>query len=120
MKTRYFSYTIPLAQILNLKINTEIIITALHVLSLTILLITLGLLLDFIFRGNSFFSTNFNGKGEDLTVLVFTILSIVFGLISINILFSNHKNENKPELYLSATLLSELVLLFGIVILLFV
>jgi len=72
-------------------------------------LITFGLLLDFIFRGNSFFSTSFSEEGQNLIVLIFFLASILLGSLSIILLFDYYSKEKNIEPYLGSILLTEIL-----------
>src|SRR5690606_364821 len=81
----------------------------LHILAMLIQLITFGLLLDFIFRGNSFFSTSFSEEGQNLIVLIFFLASILLGSLSIILLFDYYSKEKNIEQYLWSILLTEIL-----------
>lgn len=100
--------------------NLKIIGVFFHLITLLILIITLNLLLDFRFRGNNLMEADFNSDNGISSILVFIILSLIMGVLSVSLLIFKWFNENKLELYLKSFLITDIILILGTSFLIFI
>ena len=101
-------------------IDPKLIKVLFHICSMTLLAITTILLIDLIFRGNHFLSTDFSQNGDDKIALIFTCISLFLGSISITFLFHQWFMQKRIQIYLGSILLSEIVLMVSMILLMLV
>src|SRR5690554_103885 len=99
--------------------KTKIVAVFFHLLTLFILIITLNLLLDFRLRENHFMDLNIYSDNGIGLLLGFIVFSLIMGAVSVSLLISKWANERKLELYLKSFLTTDIVLIIGIGLLIF-
>jgi len=99
--------------------KTKIVAVFFHLLTLFILIITLNLLLDFRLRENHLMDLNIYSDNGIGLLLGFIVFSLIMGAVSVSLLISKWANERKLELYLKSFLTTDIVLIIGIGLLIF-
>jgi|GEM_PF-4855041 hypothetical protein len=89
-----------------------------HLFSLFVFFIALNLLLDLRLRGGNLLAPNIVFYDSDL-IWSFTTIAILVGPLSIGLLIRKWGKENKLERYLKSILLTDVILITGIGLLLF-
>lgn len=99
--------------------KTKIVAVFFHLLTLFIFIITLNLLLDFRFRGNHLMAPNIHSDNEIGLLIGFTVFSLLLGIVSVASLIFKWVKEKKLQLYLKSFLITDIVLIIGIGLLIF-
>ncbi len=94
----------------------KILKTLFHLLTLFVLIITLNLLLDFRLRGNHFLTDTYR---EINLLTTFITISFMTGITSVILLVLKWIKDDKLELYLISFLITNIILILGITLLIF-
>ncbi len=91
-----------------------------HITAFIILLITLNLLLDYIFRRPEIKGWYIHLNNDFGIIAVFILLSFTVGVSSIIMIIHEWISQKRLEFYLKPILIAKIILIIGITVLLFI
>lgn len=100
--------------------SKKILRTIFHISAFVILLITLNLLLDYIFRRPEIKGWYVNLNNDFRIIAVFILLSFTVGISSVIMIIHEWISKKRLEFYLKPILIAKIILIIGITVLLFI